>query len=358
MSSKRLKQKIRGSKLTIFGKTYPSKIIGLHNRFRARTDKRLIYQDIRKHPGKIHQGIFGIYVPTQDRHIIYLRQGAKDITVAHELMHAILYEEGHAAIRCRENDQRREPRIEILAHKIQDVVIHPVLFQQLKRSGFDVDQEEKQRYVPLLEALQKKPGEPANPYTPRYILNLFIDAISYVESYFRFSFAQEQLQSLYHEKFPATRELGEELINLINWIPDRTPLKGRVLMVKIINHLDQVAEAHTVKLFLPMRMLLSPFFVKSRLADPAQEFFSLRAVKAEEPRDKESYTLALQFTPDKSYSRVWTFRQVAAWNQATYQLQKQLNGMTAENFLKFNYLDYFFIEKKGRRRCLVKRITF
>lgn len=358
MPSRRLKQKITGPRLTLLGKTYPSKIIGLHNRFRAKTDKRLIYQDIRKHPGKIHQGVFGIYVPTQDKHIIYLRRGAKDITVAHELMHGILYEEGYVATRCRMADLKTEPRIGILAHKIQDVVIHPVLFQQLRRSGFDVDQEEKYRSVSLIEALQKRAAEPSDPYAPAYILSLFSDAISYVESYFRYPFAREQLQRIYRERFPATLQLGEEIVQLISWIPDRTPLKYRVLMTRLIYHLDQVAEAHHVPLSLPTRILLPPFLVKSRLADPTREFFSLKRAETWESKDSGQYLLALQFLPDKSYSQVWSFQHVDQQKQAAEQLQKQLDGMEIGDFLKFNYLEYLLIEKKSRRRCLVKRITF
>jgi hypothetical protein len=316
----------------------------------------MIYQDIRKHPGKPHPGVLGIYVPTQDRHIIYLRRGAKDITVAHELMHAILYEEGYVAIYGREEDHRKEPRIAILAHKIQDVVIHPVLFQQLRRSGFDVDQEEQLRGTSLIQTLQKIPAEPACPYTSEYILNLFSEAISYVELYFRYPLVREQLQKVYGERFPATLELGEKIIQLISWVPDRTPLKYRVLITRLIHYLDQVAETHHIKLSLPTRLLLPPFLVKSRLGDPAREFFSVRIVQ-EYPQDLLP-VLALQFIPDKSYSRVWTFRQVEELDRAFDQLQKQLQEMTVECFLGFNHLKYLLIEKKGRKRCLVKRIAF
>jgi hypothetical protein len=316
----------------------------------------MIYQDIQKHPGKPHPGVFGIYVPTRDRHIIYLRRGAKDITVAHELMHAILYEEGYVAIYGREEDQRKEPRIGILAHKIQDVVIHPVLFQQLRRSGFDVDQEEQLRSTSLIRALQKIPPEPASPYTREYILNLFSEAISYVESYFRYPLIREQLQEIYRERFPATLELGEKIIQLISWVPDRTPLKYRVLITRLIHYLDQVAEAHQINLSLPTRLLLPPFLVKSRLGDAAREFFSLKMVH-ECPQDSLP-VLALQFIPDKSYSRVWTFQRVEELNRAFDQLQKQLQEMTVERFLEFNHLKYLLIEKKGRKRCLVKRIAF
>ncbi len=316
----------------------------------------MIYQDIRKHPGKPHPGVLGIYVPTRDRHIIYLRRGAKDITVAHELMHAILYEEGYVTIYGREEDHRKEPRIAILAHKIQDVVIHPVLFQQLRRSGFDVDQEEQLRSTSLIQTLQKIPAEPAYPYTSAYILNLFSEAISYVESYFRYPWVREQLQKLYRERFPATLELGEKIIQLISWVPDRTPLKYRVLITRLIHYLDQVAEAHQIKLSLPTRLLLPPFLVKSRLGDPAREFFSLKMVQ-EYPQDFLP-VLALQFVSDKSYSRVWTFRQLEELDRAFDQLQKQLQEMTVERFLEFNHLKYLLIEKKGRNRCLVKRIAF
>jgi hypothetical protein len=356
LPSKQLKQKIKGSKFSIFGKTYPSKIIGLHNRFRAKTDKRLIYQDIRKLPGKVHQGVFGIYVPTQERHIIYLHRGAKDITVAHELIHAILYEEGYVAIYGRDEDQRKEPWIGILAHKIQDVVIHPIVFHQLQRFGFDVDQEEKQQSTSLLSAPQRKPVEPDNPYTQKYVLNLFGDAVSYVEAHFRYPSAREQLRHFYQKRFPEALKLGENIIELISWLPDRTPLKYRILIIRLINYLDQVAKNHQVTLSLPTRLLLPPFIIKSRLTDSAREFFSLRTVKEQEGDTPP--VLALQFLSDKSYSRVWTFQREDEQRQATTQLHRQLDEMQVGRFLEFNRQKYFLIEKKGRKRCVVKRISF
>src|SRR5436309_2140916 len=130
-----LLQKITHTTVRILGTVYSSRVVGLHNRVRAHARRLLVYRDLSLLPGAHSELTRGHFVPERRRLVIYLQRGAPEITVAHELIHALLYSEGFLPLRCRKDDLDRHPEIGLLAARLNDLLVHPVVFHRMRRCG-------------------------------------------------------------------------------------------------------------------------------------------------------------------------------------------------------------------------------
>jgi hypothetical protein len=134
-----LLQKIRRPTVRIVGTDYSSRLVGLHNRVRAYARRLLVYKDLARLQVPAGAGTRGIFVSGRKRLFIYIKRGSPESTIAHELVHALLYGEGYLPLRCRTDDLTAHPEIGMLAGKISDLIVHPVVLDRLRLSGYGDD---------------------------------------------------------------------------------------------------------------------------------------------------------------------------------------------------------------------------
>lgn len=356
-----MRQKLHGKSVTLLGASYPGKILGLHNLFRTRTEKRLIYKDINCCPGYVQGESAGMYVPARDKHIIYLRPGVDELTVAHELLHAILCSEGYVAARCLSADLRVEPTLGVLAGKVSDVLIHPVLLARLRRFGYALEAAERQRGAQLVQALRCWPPDsasrPAHSGDRRHLLRLFLTALTYVEGHFRFPEHRLQIRQGFAERSPQALQLGERLTGLAGWPAGRSPLQYRVRLARLIAYLDRVATDRGIELNLSSRILLPPFFASRRLLAPARDFFRCEAITEARQGgvEGEPYGYVLRFIPDGSCCACGRFRHRGRLQRIMARLGKHLEELDVQGFLRCLNLEYLAIEP--RRRYSLKKVS-
>jgi hypothetical protein len=347
-----IRQKVRGASLRILGRSYGPKIVGLHNRFRVRTDRLIRYLDLSRDERLAGIPYHGAFVPGRDRHRIYLRPGADEMTLVHELMHGILYTEGFAGLRASGEDLARYPALGVLAGRVGDLLVHPVLLQRLRRARFPVSREELLRGARSVLQLGSVEPAPMEEGRESRVLRLFARAVLLAEALLRHPEFREPLRWLVAETEPECLDLSEQLASRARWDSRRNSLRHRVEIGRLLAFLDQEALRRGVDLALRDRVLLPPFLTAGRLDQPARRFFSVE-VRSPFPLQERRSGLTLRFRLDGTASAFRLYGSSAAAARVRAHLEGELARMTVSEFLSRNRIDVVAMERQGRARILV-----
>lgn len=348
-----LLQKISRPTVRILGTEYSSKIVGLHNRLRAHARRLHVYKDVTRLGASTVSLPRGAFVPRRKRLVIYLRRGAPEVTVAHELMHAILFTEGFLPSRCRTDDVQRTPQIAELAQRLNDLLVHPVLFDRLERAGYG---------RPLQPRADphggRRPGGthdlggghgasgrgPASASSEAKILALLARSVAAAE------WTQRSGESVPGEIADAIERRREGLWNLAKkvareapWRPKRTPLDARIRAARLLHLLETAGtDLWDVRLHLAERILLPPYLTKKRLAAPASRLFSVHRAGAS-PED-----VLILFRLDGTACSARRFSSVEKARGAEDSVRSEIDRMTAAGFVERHRLECLVLER-GRR---------
>jgi hypothetical protein len=354
-----LRQKATGSKIQILGRVYGPRIVGLHNRFRARTDRYVRYLDFRTDRRLSHVPYDGLFVPGRERHRIFLRPGVSEMTVAHELMHGILYTEGFVGLRILREDLDRYPEMAALAGRLGDLLVHPVLLDRLRRSRFPVAREEIVRGArsvlqfagPLDGAhdVGVEGGERAS--EPASVLHLFSRATLLAEALHRHPPFRPAIEELAIQSEPEALELGQGLRARAPWDPVRSSLRYRVRVGQLLGFLDDEARRRGTDLALRDRVLLSPFLTSKRLGQPAGRFFSVET-RHEFPLQEPHSAVILRFRLDQTCSAVRLYARPEDAERARAHLARRIAETDSAEFLRATRIDTVILEPGGKARIL------
>ena len=348
-----LRQKARGSQIKILGRVYGPRVVGLHNRFRAKTDRYVRYLDLARDENLSRVPYQGLFVPGRDRHRIYLRPGVDELTVAHELMHGILYTEGFVGLRVAKEDMLRYPALGALAGRVGDLLIHPVLVERLRRSRFPVDREEILRGARQIlhfgQAGASPRGLSDEPIRdePSRCLFLFSRAVWLAEALLRHEAFRGPLETIVAAEEPEALDLARRIGERAPWDDARGGLGYRVRAGRMLGFLDEEGTRRGIDLALRDRILLSPFLTRRRLREPAQRFFEVE-VRSAFPLQPEKHALLLRFRLDRTSSALRYYSDAALAERARDFFAEGLKGTDAETFLTRSRIDAVIIEP-GRK---------
>jgi hypothetical protein len=344
-----LLQKINRPTVRILGTEYSSRIVGLHNRLRAHARRLHVYKDVARLGASTAPLPRGAFVPRRKRLVIYLRRGAPELTVAHELMHAILFTEGFLPSRCRTDDVTRTPQIAELALRLNDLLVHPVLLDRLERSGYgrapDVDRHAERR----LSGGHNLNGGPASrpsvsaPPEGR-ILALLARSVAAAEWTQRSAGRESDgIEDALERRSAGLGSLSRRIAREAPWKPKRAPLDARVRAARILRLLDTAAtDLWGDRLHLQERILLPAYLTRRRLASPASRVFDVR--RAEASPD----VVLIQFLPDGTACSARRFSSVEKARGAEKAVRSEIDRVSASRFAARHRLECLIVDK-GRK---------
>jgi len=344
-----LLQKITRSTVRILGTVYSSRIVGLHNRVRAHASRLLVYKDLSLLPGPRPELTRGLFVPGRRRLVIYLKRGATEITVAHELIHALLYGEAFLPLRCRSDDLVRNPGIGLLASRLNDLLVHPVVFERLRRCGYPISGRGTIDGGAEQVAPVHRFGRPWEGSTGSRPLGALAMAVAAAETIHRApgSPATALVGSL-ERRTRGLGELAKRIARLAPWNRERSPLDGRLRAARIVQELERgTREIWGKEEDLPGRILMPAVLTKRRLAAPARALFDARTARAGAPG------VVIGFLPDGAACSARAFADASRAERVAEAVRGEMAGMSAERFIARHRLEYLFVE--GGRRHAARR---
>jgi len=339
-----LLQKITRPTVLILGTAYPPRIVGLHNRVRAHARRLLVYKDLALLPLPATAGTRGLFVPGRRRLVIYLKRGSPESTLAHELVHALLYGEGFLPLRCRKDDLLRHPEIGTLAGKINDLIVHPVVFARLRRSGYQVELEGAATGAGPRR--MSRPQRQPSPSKARASgsLELLSHAVGAAEALHRLPKSEiPDLRRRTNAHAPGLWSLARSIARAAPWDPERTALEARVLTSTIVRLLESAGERLLpAKPSLTVRLLMPPYMTARRLEARAFSLFDPGLALADEA------TVVLTFLGDGAACSARTFTGPDQAARAMDSIRREMRGMSVAQFIDRHRIEYLLIEGGGR----------
>jgi len=345
-----LLQKISRPRVRILGTDYSSRIVGLHNRFRAHAQRLLVYKDISRFPRAVAARARGLFVAGSPRHVVYLRRGAPESTVAHELIHALLCTEGFLPLRCRTDDLARHPEIASLAESLSDLLVHPIVLARLRRYGFAPAPDVPGAVGPASSRRPKPvprhgPDLPPPPANARAALRLLARAVAAAEARHRAAAGRAGQQPAFAPGSRAFEKIVDAIAAMAPWDPDRRALDARVRAAAILRYLEETALARWgIHPALPERILVPPYLTPGRLDAPASRFFDVRVAGA------EGDLVLVVFRIDGAACSARSYADPERAGKVTDAVRREIGSMTAAQFIERHRLEYILIERHGRCR--------
>jgi hypothetical protein len=343
-------QKIKRPTVEILGTRYSSRIVDLHNRMRAGARTLLVYKDIARLGAA--KEVRGVFLPRERRLVIYLRRGAPEATVAHELIHAILYTDGFLPMRCRSDDLIAFPAIGRIARALNDLLVHPVVHAHLQRAGYATGEVLPAGHSPRRGKIARPPrpgvrdgaGSPADAGFESHVIGHLAAAIERAESLLRLGIDREAPPP---EAGPGGRasstDLSRRLAAAAPWDPRRTPVDARVRAAAMMRLLEEEAfERWGARLSLPERILMPPYLTKARLEAPSLSIFDVRQ------GGQRGDVVLIVFVPDQTACSARVYSDAARALRVVTALRGGMSGTRAASFADRHRLQYLVIEG-GRR---------
>jgi len=333
-------QKITRPTVRILGTEYSSRLVGLHNRVRMHANRLLVYKDMagRRSPTPRHAS--GYFVPEQRRLVIYLRRGAPEITVAHELVHAMLHAEGYLPLRCRKDDLGKHPAIGRLAAAVNDLVIHPVVLDRLDRMGYPAPGGET-RIAPRPGAGDRPHRLPAPSADP--VISL-ARTVAVAEAIHRVPAADAAVMlRVLDDVRSGLGALAKEIAGLAPWDPGRSPLDARVIAAALSRRLDRAgSDLWPDGDRLAGRLLIPACLTSRRLASPAGALF-----EALRPAD-DSPVVVITFRPDGAACTARAYADAESAARVLERVRHDIASMSVAQLVARHRLEFLLI-RGGRR---------
>lgn len=340
-----LLQKITRPTVRILGTDYSPRIVGLHNRVRAHARRLLVYKDIEKLARPAAEATRGVFAPGRKRLVIYLRRGAPETTVAHELTHALLYGEGFLPLRCRSYDLTRHPGIGVLAERIHDLIVHPVVVDRLRRSGYAPDSGRTQPVAPDPRGGRRRPQTSRPRPGADEALKLLAHAVGAAEALHRLPAAQTpHLRRALERLLPGLWRITKEIARAAPWDSSRTALEARILAARVVRRLEEsVEDLLGSRPRLTERILMPAYLTRRRLLSPATALFDARTAEL------EANVVIIFFKPDGAACSARSFADPARAAKAAESVRREMQEMSASQLIERHRLEYLLLE--GGRRC-------
>ncbi len=357
-----LLQKITRPRVRILGTEYSARVVGLHNRLRAHAHRLLVYKDIRRLARAADPLTRGVFVPGRRRLVIYLRSGAPEITVAHEIVHALLYTEGFLPLRCRKDDLRDYPEIGEVAQSLNDLLVHPVLFDRLRRAGYDAGDGRIPRGAQALPdahragsadaCIQPPHGDrraaaaesPADASLEARALATLARAVRAAQTLLRFGPARAAVVKgdIDHVERGAW-DVAVAASSAAPWDPRRSPLDARVRAARLVSLLEDAArDRFGISLGLKERILMPAPLTRRRLAAAAARIFDVRTAVT------DARVVLVAFLPDASVCSARVYADAERAGRVAAAVRREMQEMNAAAFVERHRLEYLLIAG-GRR---------